>query len=204
MDMDDVESILDSSSDEDSDEDEQTKAADDDDEWMMIRLQSIMLYMAVTGSFTSWRTSVKRDRKGNTKRDREYHQSKIDTWSDELFKRQFRLCREDFNTVLGKIIEYLGGDQEVKRREDYGRRSYGSPILLKTKLMITLRMLAGASYLDMIWYDVSEESVHSIFKQTIELIDAALDNAKLPTTDEGWKELSDGWSSKSVAAKGGD
>jgi hypothetical protein len=195
----------DSFSDEDSDqEDLDTRRENALQDETAILHEAVFLYLAMRGHFKSMSGRNKRDRKGNVKRDRQHHLDFIETWSDDLFKRQFRLCREDFNTVLGKMIQYLGGEEEVKRREEYGRRSSGSPILLKTKLMVTLRLLAGASYLDMIWYGISEESIHSVFKETIAILDASIVDSKIPRTEEEWKELSDGWSAKSVAAKGGD
>ena len=45
---------------------------------------------------------------------------------------------------------------------------------MELKLAITLRLLAGASYLDMLWYQVGLTSVHQIFISTLYLLDKAL------------------------------
>ena len=82
-----------------------------------------------------------------------------------MFKRQFRLCREDFTDLLSKMInKYPGKSNNGLENLDYsyemGRRSSGTCVPLEIKLYITLRILAGASYLDMICYGVAIESVH--------------------------------------------
>jgi len=48
------------------------------------------------------------------------------------------------------------------------------PITMELKLAITLRILAGASYLDLIWYGVQVDSVHTIFLFTLKLLDQIL------------------------------
>lgn len=40
---------------------------------------------------------------GNPHRDRAGSIMKVQTWSDEMFHRQMRLCREDFQFLLSKI-----------------------------------------------------------------------------------------------------
>ena len=78
-------------------------------------------------------------RRGNAKRDR----NGIIIWSKELddimFRRQFRLHRDDFYYVLLKI----SGD--LKKNKQKAMNSSGSSICPYLMLMITLRMLAGAS-----------------------------------------------------------
>ena len=48
-------------------------------------------------------------------------------------------------------------------------------------------MLAGASYLDMIWYEVSVNHVQEIFVDMLKKIDSVLHNIKLPETQEEMK-----------------
>jgi len=52
-------------------------------------------------------------------------------------------------------------------------------ITLELKLCVTLRLLAGASHCDMIWFGVQTGSVHSIFHSTLKLIDDAYPNEEI-------------------------
>jgi hypothetical protein len=98
---------------------------------------------------------------GNVHRDG----AEILIWAAELdekmFNRQFRLCRTDFFYVLVKISD----DLSKNTKNDIC--SSGSPITLELMLLITLRILAGASYLDMIHYRVYIDSVASIARSYI-------------------------------------
>ena len=100
-------------------------------------------------------------RKGNVKRDRR----QILKWShdidDNMSRRQFRLHREDFYYVLLKIQPVL------QKNEQQACNSSGSSISPYLMLMITLRILAGASYLDMVHYHVHIDSVNKIVWSTV-------------------------------------
>jgi len=143
------------------------------------------------------RDGLKRKRIGNVCRDRSSVIQFIRSWDDTMFKRQFRMCREDFYG-LEKIIM----DHKATQGYDMGRHykqascSSGSPITLELRLFITMRLLSGASYLDMIWYGVSVASIPSILWSTICEIDEALDNIRFPTDDIGIMQLVDNWASK--------
>lgn len=50
---------------------------------------------------------------------------------------------------------------------------------MEIKLAITLRILAGASYLDLVWYGVQVDSVHPIFLFTLRLLDKILPNEEI-------------------------
>ena len=112
-------------------------------------------------------------RKGNKHRDR----TQILRWAaeldDKMFTRQFRLCREDFFYVLAKI------ERDIRKNISKAINSSGSPICPQLMLMITLRILAGASYLDMIHYRVNVDSVASIVWDTVLTIHKRIDNIKL-------------------------
>ena len=94
-------------------------------------------------------------RRCNVKRDR----SRIVEWSnsidDEMFRRQFRLTRLDFFYVLIKI------EIDLKKNAQQAINSSGSSIL-PYLIAYTLRILAGASYLDMIYYHVHVDSVATV------------------------------------------
>ena len=87
-------------------------------------------------------------RGGNVHRDR----SIIIRWCNEsddiIFSRQFKLYREDFYYFIIKISSSL----EVVDQQAIN--SSGSSVSVQLMLMITLRILAGASYLDMIYYHI--------------------------------------------------
>ena len=96
---------------------------------------------------------------------------------DKMFTRQLRLAREDFYYVLLKITD------DLSRNEKQARNSSGSSIMPELKLRITLRILAGASYLDMIHYRVHIDSVSSIVWDTVKAINSKIDDIKLASTE---------------------
>jgi hypothetical protein len=66
-------------------------------------------------------------------------------------------------------------------------------------------MLAGASYLDMVWYQVEPKSVHVIVVNTCAKLEQLLEKEiSYPRTEEGWRKLADGWKEKSIKAHGFD
>lgn len=126
-------------------------------------------------------------REGNKHRDR----CQILQWAaeldDKMFTRQFRLCREDFFYVLAKI------QPDLKKDTTKACNSSGSSICPQLMLMITLRILAGASYLDMIHYRVNVDSVASIVWDTVLSIHKRVDNIKLAANDAECLQLARGW-----------
>ncbi len=71
-----------------------------------------------------------------------------------MFRFQFRMCKEDFYE-LEKVIkdhkERQGYDMEHHYK--YASWSNVSPINLELWLFVMLRLLSGAMYLDMVWYE---------------------------------------------------
>jgi len=71
------------------------------------------------------------------------------------FTRMFRLNRQSFNVLLEKLATVM-----PEKNEEKAIASSGSVIKNKIKLAITLRWLAGASYLDLMWgFKVSSPSI---------------------------------------------
>lgn len=101
--------------------------------------------------------TIPRIRGPNQARDRQYSLEYVRSWDDVTFQRQFRLHRRAFNNLINLLIDIL------ETNESMAIRSSGSSINPELKLYITLRILAGASYLDMIWYNVSVNSVMMSF-----------------------------------------
>lgn len=126
-------------------------------------------------------------RAGNKKRDR----IGIHIWAAELddgmFRRQFRLVREDFFYVLLKISSDLTRDNKKAINNS------GSSITPELKLMITLRILAGASYLDMIHYRVHVDSVPNIVWETVKAIHKNIDNIKLASNEGECTRIAKVW-----------
>jgi hypothetical protein len=56
----------------------------------------------------------------------------------------------------------------------------------------------------MIWYGISVDSVHYVFKNTLELIRKAQPPIELPKSDDEWSELVQGWTQISLEKKGVD
>ncbi len=95
------------------------------------------------------------------------------------FQRYYRLHREDFFDVHDKIKEDIESDKK------YADLSSGSPIPTILKLAITLRFLAGGSYLDIAFgYEVHESSVYVVVWDVLEAINKHVDNIKFPYGDE--------------------
>ena len=126
-------------------------------------------------------------RKGNMRRDR----SAIIKWAaeldDKMFARQFCLCREDFFYILSKITI------DLKKDMRQAKNSSGSAIRPELMLMITLRILAGASYLDMIHYRVHVDSVGSIVWDTVLSIHKRIDNVRIANSEQECLRLAKDW-----------
>ena len=114
-----------------------------------------------------------------------------------MFQRQFRLTLEDFFLLERCIYDQMSEKgYDLKKHHVYAVRSSGSPVTLELRLYITLRILSGASYLDIIWYGVHVRSVHDIFWRTVCDIDEAIDNINLPINRNEIMQLVDNWAAK--------
>ena len=76
-------------------------------------------------------------------------------------------------------------------------------------MAVTLRLLAGASNLDMIWYGVQKGSVFGIFKQGLGLINKVLPDSEIfnfhpkqRSFAEELQRMADQWSAVQMAKKG--
>jgi len=114
-----------------------------------------------------------------------------------MFRRQFRVARDDFSLLETAILEKMERKgYDFGKHASYATQSSSSPITLELWLYITLWILSGASYLDMIWYAVEVRSVSGIFWRMIYDIDEAVDNLNFPTDEVGRMQLVDNWSAK--------
>ena len=69
--------------------------------------------------------------------------------------------------------------------------------------MITLRALAGAKYLDMIWYCVDVDHVSDLIIDTCNAINCKVNNTKIPTDETDWKAESDLFQDYMIRKHGG-
>jgi hypothetical protein len=83
---------------------------------------------------------------GNIKRDRTEVMRKIMSMNEDLFRKMYRLHRDDFFTLLEIIRPSLELSASCKRAAINSSGSYIEPTV---QLAVTLRFLAGASYLDL-------------------------------------------------------
>jgi len=105
----------------------------------------------------------------------------MDRLDPNTFKKMFRLDRTTFDEVTDRIRPHMRQRNKIK-----AINSSGAPISLKTRLAVSLRWLAGASYLDLCfaWGLAISTFFHSdgVLWPTLEAIDAAFDIG-LPSDD---------------------
>jgi len=150
-----------------------------------------VLLAIVLGAQQVIRHSRKKRRAPNNHYDRQHALDFVATWSDPLFKRQFRIPRDKHDELIASVTERVR-----PRNEKMAILSSGSTVGVQTKLLVTLRMLAGASPLDMVWYGVT----HTVVDQYVDEILSALatcsvlkDIVRVPQTEEEVRELRAGW-----------
>ena len=109
-----------------------------------------------------------------------------------IFKKMFRVDRLTFEEIVGKITPFLRLRNSTK-----ARNSSGSEISITTRLAVTLRWLAGASYLDLCFaWGISSSSFYSrrgVLWPTISAIDKAF-SMGFPVNDIGrLEQLAEGF-----------
>lgn len=127
-------------------------------------------------------------RKENSTRDREAALSRLAAYSDDEFKRRFRMHRYQFDLLVNAIRK------ELEPQTDWAKQcainSSGSWVKAELKVAATLRMLAGGSYLDAAdLFAVSATSFHrNTFWPVILAVcncpEKFLDNVHFPFDDE--------------------
>lgn len=120
-------------------------------------------------------------RMGNLRGERANALQYARSWDDDMFKRQFRISRQLFGAILTLIAPL------IQRNEKQAICSSGSSVNPEMRLMITLRILAGASYLDMIWFHVAVNSVVAIAIDCCKAMDASINNIKIPSNKAEWR-----------------
>lgn len=107
-------------------------------------------------------------------------------YTDASFKRAFRMDRKVFEKLLSLVWN------DLKKNDDMGRRAKRPTIQPDVTLGVTLRMLAGGSYLDlMAAYEISDSAVYEIFHSTTEALMKRLRLPGLPRTIPGLRRLAE-------------
>ena len=88
-----------------------------------------------------------RERARNRTRNREHAMNEMDSIPDSQFRRMFRMTRPSFERLLELLTDHIGPRSEASIGKAVN--SSGSITTLRTALAVTLRWLAGASYLDL-------------------------------------------------------
>lgn len=144
----------------------------------------------------------KKRRKPNSHYDRQHALDFVSTWSDTLFQRQFRLprCKHDELVLsLQKVVR--------ERHVAMAVLSSGSPVGLQTKVLVTLRMLAGAVALDMIWYGIPPNHVDTYVDEILSAMrtcDLLCNIIRVAQTPEEVEEVRAGWQGRQHDSNGVD
>ena len=133
------------------------------------------------------------------------------SWDEVMFSRQFRMKKGLFRRIVQSCKENYPGRSadgllNYRLAQTRSKASSGGnpPITMEIKLAITLRLLAGASALDMVWYGVCLPTIEPLFHFSLLLLDKALSNEKVfrqPDTEEDWEEMAREWRAKMVEKK---
>jgi len=122
----------------------------------------------------------------------------MDVLSDSVFKKMFRVDRPTFSELLDLISPIM-----IERDVQKARNISGTPIQPKTRLVVTLRWLAGGLHIDLCFaWGIGYSTFYSdqrVLWPTIEAIDAVFhigfpidDTEKVEQLSQGFYEQSNG------------
>ena len=101
--------------------------------------------------------------------------------SEQYFTRLYRVTKDEFHTLC-RLIETKCNPLIARQNIKY------LSISTTTALCVTLRLLEGASYLDLAWtYGISPPSVYRAFHKIIIALDECLPKLKFPVTENECK-----------------
>jgi hypothetical protein len=141
--------------------------------------QSCGLLLLCAGMFLiRRRRNATRTRSASLKRVRPCLSTVLRDLSDGEFQRVLRMQRHTFSSLLNVIRP------DLERDTGMALRSSGGRIEPEIRLALTLRLLAGASYLDaMMRFGISRSSCYVVFHSTVNSIHSRLDMSRLPFDD---------------------
>jgi hypothetical protein len=98
--------------------------------------------------------------------------------SEREIRRVFRMQRSTFTSLLSIILP------DLLRDVGMALRSFGGRIVPEIRLALTLRLLAGSSYLDTVMlFGISRSSCYAVFHDIISSILSRLEMSGLPFED---------------------
>ena len=115
-------------------------------------------------------------RKANITRDREAALDRLNGYTENDFKRRFRMWRWQFDLLVNSIRETL--EPQSWWAKQCAINSSGSWVRAELKIAATLRVLTGGSYLDA--SDIYAVSASSFHRNTFWPVILAVCNCKLP------------------------
>lgn len=131
---------------------------------------AVILILKGTMATLSWKWHVHPRKKFNMSK----HMRQL---TGQQFLRMYRMNVESF-MKLKIVIEPLC------TRQQRVQCTHAPAVSVDVMLCVSLRLLAGASYLDVSWpYGIGVSTVYEIFEQTIDALDQSLRNIQFPTTE---------------------
>jgi len=120
----------------------------------------------------------------------------VNSLDDTIFKRMFRVDRNTFDYILRKIEPLLS------RNEVKAINSSGEVVTARTRLAVSLRWLAGGSYLDICFawglgISTFYDSDHGVLWPTLQAIEEVFSMGFPIDDEEKLEELSRGFSEHS-------
>jgi DDE superfamily endonuclease len=148
----------------------------------------LLVAVVVAADYAEGQPRKKRAR--NEKRDRQRAIDDIMRWSEPLFRRAFRIGRADFVALRESCKEH-----HRQRNKGMAELSSGSMVQLETKMFVTLRTLAGAAYIDLLWYGLPINHIPTYVKETVSIFNkcSLLDTIRLPRTEDEVNMIRAGW-----------
>ena len=120
----------------------------------------------------------KKRRRTKVTRDRESPWTFVCSWDDTLFARQMRLPRPVFFALLERL-KLATPNYHLSLLRGKASTPGSGPITLELKLCVTLRILGGGAFVDMIWYGIQLPSVNPIFVATLRKINEVLTDSEI-------------------------
>ena len=140
-----------------------------------------------------------RKRRGPLRKER--LQWSYSSWHDDEFRKNYRMDKQHFKDLVELVRDDLPGGSELSR-ERQGAAG-GNPMSAETQLSMTLRCLAGGSYLDICRLRrVPNGSFRMVIKRTVRAIVTVLNDKELvafPIDDPGkLQRIAGGYSARRV------
>lgn len=141
----------------------------------LIALPSVVLGVTIQGSMLS--SDGRRNRIFKPRKLFSF-QDHVESLEPQFFRRLYRVSVAQFQNLCEYVTPYL-------RKHVTREAGTANTASIEVHLCITLRMLAGASYLDVGWpYGIGSATVYTIFQQTLQALNSSLPKMSFPTTEE--------------------